>query len=68
MEIRGNIWYHFDGTKWSKCSQGYLLQAQLPVKIKIMYSNSQGRFRKQQICRKSSSIRWRGGITLLIRK
>jgi P4 family phage/plasmid primase-like protien len=48
VEIRGNIWYHFDGTKWCKCSQGYLLQAQLPVKIKIMYSNSQGRFRKLQ--------------------
>lgn len=47
-DLKSNIWYNFDGTKWEKCPQGYLLQMKLPVRIKIMYSISQGRFREQQ--------------------
>ena len=48
VDIRSNVWYNFDGTKWSKCSQGYLLQAEFPSTIKIIYRNSRGRFLQDQ--------------------
>ena len=47
-DIKSNIWYSYDGTKWNKCSQGYKLQMQLPQRIKIIFSNSEKRFRDQQ--------------------
>jgi P4 family phage/plasmid primase-like protien len=46
-DIKSNNWYHFDG-KWSRCQQGHLLQTNLPGKIKLIYSDSQQRFRQQQ--------------------
>jgi len=47
-DIKSNLWFHHDGTKWNKCSQGYKLQMELPKRIKIIFSNSQLRFRNAQ--------------------
>ena len=54
VEIRGNVWYNFDETKWNLCSQGYKLQAELPSKIKLMYNRSERRFRDMNIVRQNN--------------
>lgn len=47
-DIKANIWYYFNGTKWKKCIQGYKLQLLLPKEIKLIYSRSENRFREMQ--------------------
>tara|TARA_B110001469_G_scaffold123747_1_gene136254 strand:+ start:3483 stop:6260 length:2778 start_codon:yes stop_codon:yes gene_type:complete len=47
-DIKSNLWYSFDDTKWSKCSQGYKLQAELPKTIKNIYRRCRIRFINEQ--------------------
>tara|TARA_X000000950_G_scaffold289417_2_gene413119 strand:- start:3737 stop:6538 length:2802 start_codon:yes stop_codon:yes gene_type:complete len=47
-DIKSNMWFNYDGTKWNKCSLGYKLQTELSKTVKLIYSNSEKRFRDSQ--------------------
>ena len=42
-----NQWFHFTGYKWETCKNGYLLQANLSNKVKILFRNIRNNWQKE---------------------
>jgi len=48
-DFKSNLWYHFTGTLWKPCKNGYLLQMELTSRIKNMYRRKMDEEHRLQI-------------------
>jgi len=43
-DLKSNLWYKFNGTLWKPCKNGYLLQNELPSRIKLIYDRARRKY------------------------
>ena len=43
-DLKSNTWYRFNGTLWKPCKNGYMLQNELPSRIKLIYDRARRKY------------------------